>query len=412
MTEIVNPYDINRSIVHMDLDTFFVSCERRLDSRLNGKPILIGGTSDRGVVAACSYEARAFGIHSAMPMKMARQLCPEAIIIKGNSMTYSKCSNEITEIIKSAVPTFEKSSIDEFYIDLTGMDRFFGCLQIASDLRKSITDNTGLPISFGLSINKTVSKIATGEAKPDNQISIDTGTEKTFLAPLSVKKIPMVGTKTYQTLRNLGIKKIHTLQEMPLDLLQSVFGKNGTAMWKKANGIDFSPIVPYHDRKSISTERTFDKDTIDVNRIKSILTAMAENLAFQLRRGNKLTGCVTVKVRYSDFNTYTHQHRIPYSSTDHIIIPTVLELFKKLYQRRLLIRLIGVRMSHLVGGAHQINMFEDEEDTIKLYQAMDKMRDKYGDRKIVRASGMDAKTISRFNPFTGDAPILLPNRRK
>lgn len=395
----------------MDLDTFFVSCERLIDSRLIGKPILIGGTSDRGVVASCSYEARAFGIHSAMPMKMARQLCPEAIIIKGNSMTYSKHSNAITEIIKESVPLFEKSSIDEFYVDLTGMDQFFGCLKIASELRQRIMHETGLPISFGLSVNKTVSKIATGEAKPNNQIQIDTGYEKPFLAPLSVRKIPMVGTKTYQTLRNLGIKKIQTLQEMPLDLIHSVFGKNGTAMWKKANGIDSSPIIPYHERKSISTERTFDKDTIDVSKLKSIITAMAENLAFQLRRGNKLTGCITVKIRYSDFNTYTLQKRISYSSTDHIIIPQVLEQFQKLYHRRLLVRLIGVRMSHLVGGAHQINLFEDDEHQISLYQAMDFLREKHGDRKIMRASGMDAKTISRTNPFNGDAPLLLPNRR-
>ncbi|MFY0627054.1 MAG: DNA polymerase IV [Reichenbachiella sp.] len=402
---------MTRSIVHMDLDTFFVSCERLIDSRLIGKPILIGGTSDRGVVASCSYEARAFGIHSAMPMKMARQLCPEAIIIKGNSMTYSKHSNDITNIIKESVPLFEKSSIDEFYVDLTGMDQFFGCLKMASELRQRIIHETGLPISFGLSINKTVSKIATGEAKPNNEIKVENGNEKPFLAPLSVKKIPMIGAKTYQTLRNLGIKKIKTLQEMPIDLIHSVFGKNGIAMWKKANGIDQNPIIPYHERKSISTERTFDKDTIDVKRLKSIITAMAENLAYQLRRGNKLTGCIAVKIRYSDFNTYTHQKRIPYSSTDHVLLPIIMELFEKLYQRRLLVRLIGIRMSHIVGGAHQINMFEDDHSMLNLYQAMDFIREKHGDRSVMRVAGMDAKTISRTNPFNGDAPLLLANRR-
>ena len=346
-----------------------------------------------------------------MPMKMAKQLCPEAIIIKGNSMTYSQYSNQITEIIKQTVPSFEKSSIDEFYLDLTGMDKFHGCYHIAKNIRQQIIKDTGLPISFGLSINKTVSKIATGVAKPNNTINIYTGTEKKFLAPLSIRKIPMIGTKTYQTLRNLGVKKIQTLQDMPLDLIHSVFGKNGIAMWKKANGIDSSPISQYHERKSISTERTFDRDTIDVAKLGSIITAITENLSFQLRRGNKLTGCVSVKIRYSDFNTYTHQQRISYSSTDHILIPTVLNLFKKLYNKRLLVRLIGVRMSHLVGGAHQINMFEDQTNDINLYQALDKIRNKYGDRKIIRASGMDAKTISRFNPFTGDAPALLANRR-
>lgn len=178
----------NRSIVHMDLDTFFVSCERLLDSKLIGKPVLIGGTSDRGVVASCSYEARTFGIHSAMPMRMAKRLCPEAIILRGNSGIYTNFSKNVTDVIKESVPLYEKTSIDEFYIDLTGMDKFFGCHKLASELRQRIINETGLPISFGLSINKTVSKIATGEAKPNNEIRIVSGTEKPFLSPLSVKK--------------------------------------------------------------------------------------------------------------------------------------------------------------------------------------------------------------------------------
>lgn len=400
-----------KSVVHMDLDTFFVSCERLLDSRLNNKPILIGGTSDRGVVASCSYEARKFGVHSAMPMRQARQLCPEAIIIRGNSGTYTKFSKMVTEIIAEDVPLYEKSSIDEFYIDLTGMDKFFGNLKLASELRQRIMKETGLPISFGLSANKTVSKIATGEAKPNNQIDVIKGEEKPFLAPLSVKKIPQVGSKTYQVLCNLGVRRILTMQEMPVELMEKVFGKNGRALWKKANGIDNTPVVQHNERKSISTERTFDKDTIDVTKLKGILTAMAENLAFQLRRGEKLTACITVKVRYSDFNTHTMQKRIPYSSADHALIPLILEMFEKLYNRRLLVRLIGVRYSSLVGGAYQINLFEDNEKHINLYQAMDKMRIRYGDRAVLRASGMGARTISRFNPFNGEPPPLLANRR-
>lgn len=400
-----------RSILHLDLDTFFVSCERLLDSRLIGKPILIGGVTDRGVVASCSYEARVFGIHSAMPMKMAKQLCPEAIQIRGNSGIYSKKSEEVTEIIKENVPLYEKTSIDEFYVDLTGMDRFFNSYKIASNLRGSIIKNTGLPISFGLSVNKTVSKVATGEAKPNNQLKIDYGVEKPFLAPLSVKKIPMIGEKTYHSLCNLGVKKIKTIQEMPLELMEKVFGKNGITIWRKANGIDNSPVTPYSERKSISTERTFDKDTTDVGKLKGIMLAMAENLAFQLRRGLKLTACITVKVRYSDFNTYTLQSRIPYSSADHILIPKVMELFDKLYNKRLLVRLIGVRFSHLVNGGHQVNLFEDSLEMIHLYQAMDKVRDKHGDRSVLRAAGIEAKTISRFNPFKGEPPPLLANRR-
>lgn len=401
-----------RAIVHMDLDTFFVSCERLLDSKLIGKPVLIGGTSDRGVVASCSYEARAFGIHSAMPMRMAKQLCPEAIILRGNSGIYSKFSNLVTDVVKESVPLYEKTSVDEFYVDLTGMDKFFGCHQLASELRQKIIKETGLPISFGLSQNKTVSKIATGEAKPNNEIRIIKGSEKPFLSPLSVRKIPMVGEVTYRNLCDLGIKQIKTIQEMPMEMMAKVFKKNGISIWKKANGIDNSPVVQYRERKSISTERTFDKDTIDVNKLESILVAMAENLTFQLRRGNKLTSCITFKIRYSDFQTYTVQKRVPYTSADHKILPIVKELFKKQYNRRMLVRLIGVKYSHLVEGGFQIDLFDDNESIINLYQAMDKMRERYGDRSVIRASGMGAKSISRWNPFNGEPPPLLANRRR
>ena len=402
----------DRSIVHMDLDTFFVSCERLLDSKLNGKPILIGGTSDRGVVASCSYEARTFGIHSAMPMKMAKQLCPEAIVLRGNSGIYSKYSNLVTDVIKDSVPLYEKTSVDEFYIDLTGMDKFFGCHQLASELRKKIITETGLPISFGLSVNKTVSKIATGEAKPNNEIRVIKGTEKPFLSPLSVRKIPMVGEVTYRALCDLGIKKIKTVQEMPLEMMAKVFKKNGISIWKKANGIDNSPVLKYQERKSISTERTFDKDTIDVKKLEGIIIAITENLVYQLRRGNKLTGCIAFKIRYSDFQTYTVQKKIPYTSADHKIIPLIKELYKKLYNRRMLVRLIGVKFSHLVEGGFQIDLFDDEDKILNLYQAMDKMRERFGDRAVIRAVGMEAKSISRWNPFNGEPPPLLANRRR
>lgn len=400
-----------KTIMHLDLDTFFVSVERLSDSRLSQRPILIGGTSDRGVVASCSYEARRFGIHSGMPMKTARMLCPEATVIRGNSINYLKYSDMVTEIIREAVPVYEKSSIDEFYTDLTGMDRFFGCLKFAGELRQRIIRETGLPISFGLSSNKTVSKVATGEAKPNNQLHIVRGTEQPFLAPLSVKKIPMVGDKTYQTLRHLGVRIIRTVQEMPPEMMQQVLGKNGVLIWKKARGEDDAPVVPYSERKSISTERTFERDTTDTAMLRGILLAMTENLAFQLRRGEKLTACVTVKIRYADFNTYSLQERIPYTSADHHLIPRVLDLFSRLYNRRMLVRLIGVRFSHLVGGGYQINLFDDGEERIRLYEALDRLRIRYGDRAVVTAAGLNARTIGRKNPFDGGPPLLLANRK-
>lgn len=404
---------MTKTVLHLDLDTFYVSVERLIDSRLQNRPLLVGGTSDRGVVAACSYETRAFGVHSGMSMKLARQLCPEAVVIRGNAGTYSNYSNDVTDIIKLDVPLFEKSSIDEFYADLTGMDRFFGCYRYASELRKKIIRETGLPISFGLSVNKVVSKVATNEAKPNNQLKIDSGFEKEFLAPLSVKKIPMVGDKTYQTLRNLGVRHIRTIQEMPLEMMQKVLGANGTLIWQRAQGIDNTPVIPFCERKSISTERTFDRDTIDVQRLSSILIAMTENLAYQLRRGDKLTSCIAVKIRYSDFNTYSRQIKIPYTSADHILIPKIQELFKKLYNRRLLVRLIGIKFSNLAGGNYQINLFDDNEEVLQLYNAMDTIRNRYGDRSVLRASSLGAKTIGRItNPFNGEPPVVLAHRKQ
>ena len=281
---------MKKNILHLDLDTFFVSCERLIDSRLKNRPLLVGGTGDRGIVAACSYETRLFGVHSGMSMKVAKRLCPEAVTIRGNTSIYSKYSQIVTEIVKEKVPLFEKASIDEFYADLTGMDTFFGSYKYASELRQRIIKESGLPISFGLSGNKIVSKVATGEAKPDNQLLINEGFEKEFMAPLSIRKIPSVGEKTYQILRNLGVEKVKVIQEMPVEMLVSVLGLNGRTIWKRANGIDNPPLIPFHERKSISTERTFNRDTIDMVKLKNTIFAMAENLAYQLRRGNKLAG--------------------------------------------------------------------------------------------------------------------------
>jgi DNA polymerase IV len=401
----------SRSILHIDLDTFFVSCERLLDARLNNRPVVVGGTTDRGVVAACSYEARAYGIYSSMPMKLARQLCPEAIVIRGNSGTYSQFSDTITEIIKESSPVYEKSSIDEFYIDTSGMDRFYGCYKWAIELREKIIKETHLPISFGLSTSKTVAKVLTGEAKPNNHRRVSKGHEQTFLAPLSVRKIPMVGDQTYKKLRSMGIEQVRTIQEMPIELMDKLMGKNGVSLWKKARGIDNSPIIPYHERKSISIERTFEKDTSDLSKLRSIVIAMTENLAYQLRNGSKLTACVAVKIRYSDFQTCSKQKRVSYTSSDSTLIDVTKDLFESLYDRRVLIRLVGIRFSHLVGGSYQINLFEDTEEMIRLYQAMDKIRNTYGQDAVKRAVAMGSKRIGRTNPFDGQPPVIPAHRR-
>jgi len=368
------------------LDSFFVSVERLRNSALVGKPVLIGGKSDRAVVASCSYEARKFGIHSAMPMRLALRLCPDAIVVQGDHDFYSYHSNIVTEIIKENAPLFEKASIDEHYFDLTGMDKFFGCWKWAQELRQRIITETGLPISFGLSINKTTSKIATGQAKPCGELKVDTGTEKSFLAPLSIRKIPMVGDKTYTQLRNMGISKCLTLQQMEVITLRRVLGENGISIWKKANGLDDTPVVPFQEQKSMSKETTYQHDTIDMDLLKKTLAGMVNELAFDLRKEQKLTGCITLKIRYSNFDTHTKQFKIPYTNSDHVISKKVNELFGKLYSRRMLIRLVGVKFSHLITGNYQTDLFNDNEKDLNLSLAMDKIRSRYGFKSIARGN--------------------------
>ena len=378
----------DRSVLHLDMDTFFVSVERLRNSRLAGKPVIIGGLSDRSVVSSCSYEARKFGVSSAMPMKMARSLCPDAIIIRGDMEAYSNYSHIVTDIIAGRSPVYEKASIDEHYIDLTGMDRFYGCYKWSHELRQCIIKETGLPISIGLSVNKTVSKIAAGEAKPNGEKEVSVERVPPFLDPLSISKIPMVGQKTYHTLRSMGIATIYTLRNIPAEMLETLMGRNGIEIWKRANGIDSTPVMSYSEQKSISTEHTFDKDTTDLVRLNQLLSGMVEKIAYDLRKQEKLTSCVTVKIRYSNFDTHTLQKRIAYTSFDHVLSGIAKELFGRLYQRRMLIRLIGVRFSHLVRGVQQLDMFDDTPEKVNLYLAMDNIRNRFGRDAVRRAVGV------------------------
>ena len=395
---------MERNIIHLDLDAFFVAVECQRNPFLKGKPLIVGGSSRRGVVAACSYETRKFGVHSAMPIYLALQLCPDAIIISGDVEAYTVASHLVTDIIAEAAPLFEKSSIDEFYIDASGMDRYFGAFKWAVELRKKIVKEANLPISLGMSVNKLVSKVATGEFKPNAEQHIEAGTEKEFLAPLSVDKIPMIGKQTSSFLYDMGVRTVATLREMPIKFLISAFGKNGISLWNKANGIDDSAVVPYVEQKSISTECTFEEDTIDVKRLRSILIAMVEKVAFQLREQQKLASCLTVKIRYSNFDTETKQMQIPYTSSDHVLLRLVTELFDKLYNRRMLIRLVGVRLSGLVHGSHQISLFDDTAETISLYQAIDHIKHKHGVEKLTRATtlGVNRRVRMEMNMFKGN----------
>ena len=377
--------DSKRFVAHLDLDTFFVSVERLKNSKFIGKPLIVGGMSDRAVVSACSYETRKFGVHSAMPMKLALRLCPHAIVVRGDMDSYSYYSRVVTDVVRETVPVMEKASVDEFYVDLTGVDRFFGCSQFMIDLKDKIQKESGLPISYALASNKLISKVATDDAKPDGKKEILHGLEKDYLAPLKIQRMPGIGEKTSILLLQMGVRTIKILSEIPVPMMHNLLGKNGIDLSRKANGIDPSPIIPYSEQKSIGTEETFVQDTINMQFLNSELIRMTERLTFQLRKQERLTGCVTVKLRYANFDTVSKQMVISYTASDTVLLKKVKELFAKLYDRRMLVRLIGVRFSHLVQGSQQINLFEDTEEAVRLYQAMDAMRARYGDEAIKRA---------------------------
>jgi DNA polymerase-4 len=380
--------DPNRHIAHLDMDSFFVSVERLHHSALRDKPLIVGG-GERGVVMACSYETRKFQVHSGMPMKMARRLCPEAIVIRGDYENYSRHSRLITDIVHDNVPLFEKASIDEFYVDLTGMDKFFGCTRFMRELKQKIIRESGLPLSFGMASNKLVSKVATSEGKPNGQLEIPFGEEKNFLAPLTIQKMPGIGQETARLLMQRGVETISYLAHIPVEMLESLFGKSGTALWRKANGIDETPVIPYREQKSISTEQTFDSDTTNITALHARLSRMTEEIAFELRKQQKLTGCITVKIKYANFDTASKQKRIAYTNADHLLLQTARELLDKLYDRRLLVRLIGVRLTDLITGSHQITLFEDTQEQIRLYQAIDSIKNRFGEKLLLRGGGRE-----------------------
>lgn len=384
--------------MHIDLDSFFVSVERKFNSALIGKPIIIGGNSQRGVVASCSYEARAFGVHSGMSSRDAFKLCPHAISVRGSYHLYAEASAQVTKIINEMVPLYQKASVDEFYIDLTGTDRFFSPYQLASEVRKRIICETQLPISFGLASGKTVAKMATNRAKPNGQLFIPHGKEIEFLAPLPISAIPGLGASTARKLYEYGIEKIAELQRVELRFLQTIFGKSGLWIYNKARGVDISEIVPHAERKSISTECTFNSNVSDRRTLESTLVSMTEELTYKLRRENKLASCLAIKIRYANFETHTQQEKIALTSAEHILIPGIKNLLKKSWNSHRPVRLIGVKLSQLCSGSYQINLFEDNEEQISLYQAMDKINFKFGDKTVCRAAGMEIGTRN-FNPF-------------
>jgi DNA polymerase-4 len=377
---------VQNIIAHFDLDSFFVSVEVLNNPELKGKPVIVGG-AERGVVAACSYEARKFGIHSAMPSAQAKRLCPQAIFVKGTYSEYSRYSRWVTEIIAAKAPLFEKASVDEFYLDLTGMDKYFDPLQWTIDLRQQIINETGLPISFGLANNKMVAKMATNEAKPNGYLRVPFGKEKEFLAPLDVNKIPGVGEQTEQVLNHMGINIIADIHKSTADELENRIGKWGIDLWNKAQGIHTSKVAPYHEAKSISTENTFNENVTDITFLMSEVVRMTEKIAFELRQEEKVAGCIAVKIRYPDFETTSRQTTIPYTAAEDEMIPVVKDLFHKLYKKGTPVRLLGVRLSELTNNAVQTNLFNDKEKKTDLYKAIDEVKNRFGKTSLSRAAG-------------------------
>jgi DNA polymerase-4 len=374
-----------RIIAHFDLDSFFVSVEILNNPSLKDKPVIVGGR-ERGVVAACSYAARKFGIHSGMPSKKAFQLCPQLIVANGSRGEYSRYSRWVTQIIAAKAPLFEKASVDEFYIDLTGMEKFFNPLQWTVDLRKEIIDETKLPISFGLASNKMMAKMATNAAKPNGYLQIPFGKEKEFLAPMAVNKIPGVGDHTYESLKAMGIFTIRDISEKKIEELEERFGKWGLDLWNKSQGIHNGEVSQYHEAKSVSTENTFDENKTDMRFLMAELVRMVERIAYELRQDGKVAGCIAVKIRYPDFETTSRQTTVPYTCADDEIIPVAKELFNKLWKKGTPIRLMGVRLSELTNDAVQTNLFDDVERKNDLYKAIDNVKGRFGKASVKRAS--------------------------
>ena len=380
-----------RYIAHFDLDSFFVSVEVLNDSTLKGKAVMVGGSKDRGVVTTCSYEARKFGVKSAMPMKQAMRLSPHAILVRGTRGEYSRYSRMVTDIIAAKAPLFEKASIDEFYLDLTGMDKFFDPYQWTIDLRNEIIQKSGLPISFGLASNKMVAKVATDEAKPNGYLFVQPGMEKIFLAPLSVNKFSGVGEHTFELLKEMGILTIQQLSETPIAALEKKLGKYGVDLWNKSQGIHHGEVHPYHEAKSISTENTFEENTKEIDFLLSELVRMTEKVAYELRQDEKLTGCIAVKIRYPNFETTSKQTTIDYTFRDDELIPQAIALFNKLYRSGEPVRLLGVRLSELTNQALQGSLFDDAEKKHKLYKAIDSVKNKFGKNLLQKA-----RTVKKF----------------
>jgi DNA polymerase-4 len=382
--------------LHVDLDAFFVSVEQASNPALKGKPVVVGGKpGSRGVVATASYEARAFGLHSAMPILTAVRLCPQAIFIEGNYQHYAEVSKKFMAILADFSPFLEPMGLDEAYMDVTGFESLHGSIrQMALKIKQRVKDELGIVASIGIASCKVVAKVASDESKPDGLIEVPPGGEAAFLSPLAIRKLPGVGEKTEQVLTRLGIRTIGQLARTPPNALKSRFGTFGEMLHRNANGIDNSQVTPPEEAKSISRETTFNEDTHDNVFLSATLRYQAEKVGADLRKSGKQAKCVSIKVRYADFTTITRQRTLLQATDmDQIIFQTGNELLQKTVEdNRLAIRLIGIGVSSLSEPGMQLSLINSSEHRLeKLNRAVDRIRSKYGFAAIQTGRTIDLK---------------------
>ena len=372
-----------RRIMHIDLDAFFVSVEQVLNPELKGKPVVVGGRPERrGVVAAASYEARAFGLHSGMPLITASRLCPQAIFIEGNFHRYREASEKFMAILADFSPFIEPMGLDEAYLDTTGFESIHGSAsRMAEKIRKRVQDELGLAASVGIASCKIVAKVASDQAKPDGLLEVPGGTERSFLNPLPVARLPGIGKKTEPILKGLGINTIGQLSNIPLSTLKSHFGIYGEMLHNHANGIDESKVEPPGEAKSISRETTFGEDTRDSSFLQATLNYLSERVGSQLRELGKQARCVTLKLRYADFTTTTRQQTLsqPTDADQAIFAMGRRLLEKELAVEKQAVRLIGIGVANLVEAGRQPDMLDiNARRREKLNITIDRIRKKYG----------------------------------
>lgn len=370
-----------KTIFHLDMDAFFVSVERILDPSLEGKPVIVGGDPHgRGVVAACSYEARQFGLHSAMPIRNAFRLCPQGIYLHGHGKEYGRFSRAVKSLLERYFPIVQQASIDEFYLDFTGCEKIYGePAKFAEKLQNEIWEKFHLPSSIGIASNKTIAKIASDFKKPRGITFVPPGGEKDFLAPLPIEKIPGIGKATFPMLRSRGFSIVGDIAKASPDYLSALLGKFGTELWEKANGKGNDILVTEHERKSISKETTFDKDLVSKTKIEEILFELVSKACQLLRNENWQTSTISIKLRYTDFVTLTRAKTVEPTDDDKVVFEVAKDLFEKSFTRRVGIRLIGIHLSKLNHYTEQCILFEDNETVRKrMLRAVMKIRDKYG----------------------------------